>query len=128
MDLAKANYLNITNLDSLSATEITKINALDKEDSLFNSHVTNIVALEIKQHTIEQKVASIYKPEVLKQKIEKYILLKNKTIYKYLVSKGVNREQLKNLLKIPTIFNDETAIKNIQFHLLFDINEEEETI
>jgi len=126
MNLAKSNYLEIANLDSLTTEEITKIDALNPKDSLFNYHISTFVLLGIKQQPMEQKVASMYNPKILKQKIEQHILNKNKALYKYLLNKEVKENQLKNLIEIPPFFNDKTTVKNVQFHLLFDLIDDDE--
>jgi hypothetical protein len=122
---AKAKYLKIVSIDSLTAEDILKIDALNKDDSLFNNYISSFIALGMRHLPIEQKVAGMYTQEVLKQQVEKAVLIKQKKIYNYLISKSVPSKQIVSITKVSEVPNNMSSIKNVQFHLLFDIVDDE---
>ncbi len=119
----KAGFLAIPDTISFSKSDWERIHAVDENDPLFADFVNANTAPENSSLALEDRVLKLYDPVIMERKIRKRIKLSVGVIHNYLVSKGVPKKQLTQLVNPNMIFHDKTQIDDVEFHLMFEVFE-----
>jgi hypothetical protein len=122
--LAKAEFIKLGVKPSYNSSELNKIYSVNSKDSLFIKYI-NSRTNEGGEGSLEDKAYKIYTPTLLKEQVETYIASKLITIYNYLSSKEVSPTQIEKSAE-KHIKYDQSANKNVQYHLQFDVSQYDE--